>query len=521
MLYLAFIWHMHQPYYKNILTNEIELPWVRLHATKDYLDMVKILEGFPKIKQTFNLVPSLVEQIDDYAFHGAKDKFLKISEKQAAELLPEEKNFILHNFFMADVQRIISLHPRYYELYLKKSAGKELSAQDFLDLQVWFNLAWLDPTFRKNIPELKRMVEKGRFFTEEDKGAILSQQTEILKQVIPTYKEFYQKGRIEITISPYFHPILPLIYNTRTAQEANLKTKLPQRNFSFPQDAAWQINAAVDFFKRYFEKMPLGMWPSEEAVSRHIVSFLADAGIKWIISDEAILFKSLKKKRKGNLLYRPYKIKNKDKEISIIFRDSNLSNMIGFIYHRWPTKNAVDDLMAHLNNIAKSFGSEDYLVTIALDGENAWEYYPNDGIDFLTLLYERLSLSQNIQTTTVSEFLNSHPADDYLSNLAAGSWIDGNFNKWIGHPEKNLAWDYLLQAREKLELALSEKKDFNRELAFKQIYAAEGSDWFWWYGDNGPGEFDSLFRMHLMNFYKIINEPPPEYLFKPIGIDTK
>ncbi|MDP2939047.1 MAG: glycoside hydrolase family 57 protein [Candidatus Omnitrophota bacterium] len=520
MLYLAFIWHMHQPYYKDILTQEIELPWVRLHGTKDYLDMVKILEGFPKIKQTFNLVPSLIEQIDDYTQHSVKDKFLKLSEKNAAQLSQDEKAFILENFFMADVQRIVAIHPRYYELYLKKNNGNELNTQDFLDLQVWFNLGWIDPSFRKSIPEISKVVEKGRFFSEEDKAIVLTKQIEILKEIIPTYNKFYKTGQIEITISPYFHPILPLIYNTKTAKEANLKTKLPENNFSYPNDVAWQINQAVIFFKKYFEKPPQGMWPSEEAVSRHIIPFLVDSGINWIVSDETLLFKSLRKKRNSNLLYKPYKINYKDKSLNIIFRDANLSNLIGFVYHRLPTNNAVDDLLGHLNLIAKSSVKDDCLVTIALDGENAWEYYPNDGIDFLSLLYERLSNTSNIQTITVSEFLKTHPAKDYLTRLSAGSWIEGNFNKWIGTPQKNIAWQYLAKARERLETILSEKKQINLELAFKQIYAAEGSDWFWWLGEN-HGAFDNLFRKHLTNFYKIINEPSPDYLLKPISIDTK
>lgn len=517
MLYLAFIWHMHQPYYKNILTHEIELPWVRLHGTKDYLDMVKILEGFPKIKQTFNLVPSLIEQINDYCLNSAKDKFLSLSEENASQLSSEGKDFILKNFFMADVERIIATHPRYYELHLKKNSGKELNTQDFLDLQVWFNLGWIDPSFRRNLPQLRQIAEKGRFFSEEDKAIVLKTQIEILKEIIPAYKEFFKKGQIEVTASPYFHPILPLIYNTKTAQEANLKTKLPQKNFSYPEDVNWQIKEAVSLFKKNFEKPPQGMWPSEEAVSQHIVPFIIEAGINWIITDEVILFKSLNKKRRAQLLYKNYKIKHKDKTLNIIFRDSSLSNLIGFIYHRWPAKNAVDDLMGHFNNIAKLFKDTDGLLTIALDGENAWEYYLNDGIDFLSLLYERLSNSQDMQTITVSEFLKSHPAQDSIKKLSAGSWIDGNFNKWIGNSEKNSAWQYLAEARDKLKGMQTNKNAIDYDLAFKQIYALEGSDWFWWYGDNGPGEFDALFRMHLINFYKIIKEAIPDYLFKPLG----
>lgn len=491
------------------------MPWVRLHGTKDYLDMVQILKNYPAIHQTFNLVPSLVEQIEDYTQNIVKDKFLELSYKPAEELTAEEKKFIKDNFFSINKENVIYFHARYYDLYLKKQAEKEFTTHDYLDLQVWFNLAWIDPSFRQVYPELRNIVAKARFYTEEDKRVVLDKQIEILKGIIPGYKEYAASGQIEVTISPYYHPILPLLYNTKTAKEANPKTPLPKINFSYPQDALAQIKEAVEFYAGRFGAPPEGMWPSEEAVSERILPLLIQSGLNWIVTDEAMLFKSLKrKKRDSALLYQPHLLKRKDGALNIIFRDRALSDLIGFVYHTWRTEDAVGDLMRHFENIANAFKNEDILVTIAMDGENAWEYFPNDGHDFLNLLYKRLSESKTIKTVTVSEYLKEHPAKHQIKYLAAGSWIYGEFAKWIGNHYKNKAWECLAKARKELDNAKG-LNDETLQKAYKQIHIAEGSDWFWWYGDD-HGAFDVPFRMHLSNFYKIIGKDIPEYLKSPL-----
>lgn len=514
MLYLAFIFHMHQPYYKNLLTRQTDMPWVRLHGTKDYLDMVEMLEKYPKVSQTFNLVPSLLEQIEDYTERGVKDKYLELSNLPAEKLSPADKEFILAKFFSINPERCIANHPRYYELYFKKLANKEFDTQDYLDLQVWFNLVWIDPYFRKNIPELKKVVGKARFFSEEDKHIVLDKQLTILKGIIPAYKKFMASQQVEVILSPYYHPILPLLYNTRSAKDANFKTPLPNIQFRHPEDARAQINEAVKFYEAKFGTPPQGMWPSEQAVSQDILPLIIQSGINWIVADEAILFRSLKlKKRATGLLYQPHFLKTKEgRSLNIVFRDRNLSDLIGFVYHRQKAQSAVDDLMKHLENIAASFKNQDILVTIALDGENAWEFYANDGHDFLELLYRRLSESDFLKTTTISQYLKTHPAKQQINHLAAGSWIYGEFNKWIGNPHKNKAWEYLEKARQELEVIGRQKTEINLDLAWKQMHILEGSDWFWWYGDVPSGEFDMLFRMHLSNFYKIIGKDIPGYL---------
>jgi alpha-amylase/alpha-mannosidase (GH57 family) len=504
MLYLSIIYHMHQPYYKNLLTGQTDFPWVRLHGVKDYLDMVQMLENYPKLHQTFNLVPSLIEQIEDYTNGTVKDKFLEHSYKPADELTVHEKKFIHDSFFMINKDRVISVHPRYFELYLKSHAKKEFKTQDYLDLQVWFNLAWIDPYFRESMPELKLIVEKGRHYTEEDKRVVLEKQIEILEEIVPTYKKFIKNNQVEAIVSPFYHPILPLLYNTRIAREANIKSTLPHLNFAYPQDAKAQVDEAVKFYAERFGVKPTGMWPSEMAVSEHILPFLIQAGIKWIVADEAILFKSTKRKKRDTaLLYQPHLLKREDGDLNIIFRDRNLSDLIGFTYFNWEPKSAAADLMNHLENINNAFKGKDILVTIAMDGENAWEYFVNDGHDFLEEWYTRMSEAKFLKTVRPCDYLEEHPPKKEIKRLAAGSWIFGEFSKWINNPEKNKGWEQLAQARQELELMVRLKKPIN-DLAWKQMRILEGSDWYWWFGEDYPGYFDKLFRMHLKNFYDLI-----------------
>ncbi|MFA5437996.1 MAG: glycoside hydrolase family 57 protein [Candidatus Omnitrophota bacterium] len=517
MLYLAIIFHMHQPYYKNLLTGESPLPWVRLHGTKDYLDMVEILDDFPAIRQTFNIVPSLIEQVEDYTNNRVKDAFLELSYKKAETLTEEEKVFLLKNFFSINKERVISLFPRYYELYFKHQKSLDFNTQDYLDLQVLFNLAWIDPLFRQKYEALNSIVRKGRFFSEEEKCAVLDTQLSILKGIIPGYKKAAERGQVEFSVTPYYHPILPLLATTNSAKEANLRSRLPIEEFKYPQDAKEQVDSAVKFYQERFGIAPAGMWPSEESVSEKILPCIIESGINWIVTDEAILFKSLKKKKRdSDLLYQPHLLKRKAGDLNVIFRDRNLSDLIGFAYHNWKAENAVSDFINHLENINKTFKGKDILVTIAMDGENAWEYFSNDGHDFLRLLYERLSESKTIKTTTVSQYLNNNPAKSQIKHLATGSWIYGNFDKWMNNPAKTKAWDWLLTARRDTEKSLTdlENTEEKRKLILKQIHILEGSDWFWWYGEDPDGSFDRLFRMHLTNLYKLLEKDPPAYLRK-------
>lgn len=526
---------MHQPYYKDPFTGIYRLPWVRLHGTKDYLDMVEILKDFPNIKQVFNFTPSLLEQLKDYTDNNAMDKHLELTIKKPSELTNEDKSFILENFFLANWDTMVKPFPRYYELLVKRglriSKGdlrriiKYFSDGDFLDLQVLFNLSWIDPLFRAKDPFLIELVKKGKGYTEDEKQLLISKQLSILNEIIPTYKEMANNEHIELTVSPFYHPILPLLCDTNNAKIATPDIRLPARRFSHPEDAEKQVFTAIEYFEKLFGYKPYGMWPSEGSVCEEVFKIAKKAGIKWIATDEDILAHSISKKLRDSsmniispeTLYIPYNYE----DVSVVFRDHILSDLIGFVYSKWESKNAVSDFLKRISNIRASLPNDRvYLISIILDGENAWEYYKNDGHDFLKYLYESISSDNRIKTITISEFIKNFGEGTKLNKIHAGSWINANYGIWIGHEEDNTAWEYLADTRDELEKYQRLNPQMNLENAWKSIYIAEGSDWNWWYGDEhvteNQKEFDELFRLNLMNVYKQINKEIPNYLFIPI-----
>ena len=308
-LYICFLWHMHQPYYKDPAKGNYRLPWVRLHGTKDYLDMLENLTEFPDIKQVFNFTPSLLEQLTDYTENNAKDQYLTLSLKNASELGPADKLFILENFFLANWDNMIRPFPRYYELLAKRGLhvirsdisrmATYFTNNDFLDLQVLFNLCWVDPLFRRKDPFLKGLVEKGRDFTEEEKQILITKQLAILKEIIPRYREVVSKGQIELSVSPFYHPILPLLCDTNSARVALPDIRLPHKRFSHPEDAEKQIRMGIEYFEKTFRYRPVGMWPSEGSVSEEVLRIVAKEGIQWLGTDEDILSISLGKATQG------------------------------------------------------------------------------------------------------------------------------------------------------------------------------------------------------------------------------
>jgi alpha-amylase/alpha-mannosidase (GH57 family) len=534
-LYVSFVWHMHQPYYKDPASDIYRLPWVRLHGTKDYLDMLEILKDFPGIRQNFNLVPSLLEQLNDYTENDAKDSFLDATRKKAADLTPEDKIFILENFFLAHWGHMIRPFPRYYELLIKRGTHfiksdlirtiKYFTEADFLDLQVLFNLCWIDPFFREKDPLLKVLVEKERNYTEEDKVILIDKQMEILKRIIPAYREMASSGQVELSPSPFYHPITPLLCNTDIARVGMPGVKLPRQRFSRPEDALKQIELGIEYFEKVFGYRPAGMWPSEGSVSEEALRMMSSSGIQWVATDEGVLAHSLKKNlrdKSGNLtdpqaLYRPYRFE----DMSIVFRDHTLSDLIGFVYSHWDPKKAAEDLIAKLLHVRNTLPMDrPRLVSIILDGENAWEHYKNDGRDFFLYLYEGLSREERLKTVTVSEFIGNFDRGERLEYLHPGSWINSNFGIWLGHEEDNLSWDYLTGTREALERFQKENPGRNLEKAWKSIYIAEGSDWNWWYGDehttDTQEEFDELFRLNLMQVYREMGKEIPAELFVPV-----
>jgi alpha-amylase/alpha-mannosidase (GH57 family) len=533
-LSLVLFWHMHQPYYKDLVTGKYFLPWVRLHAVKDYYDMVAVLDKFPEVKVNYNLVPSLLKQIEDYVQNNQSDSYLDLTVKSPADLSLEERSAVLQNFFMANWDNMIKPYPRYLDLLLKRGrfisaaelsrVARRFSSQEILDLQVWFNLAWFGFIYKNEDAAIKELIVKGRYFSENDKKVVIEKQREIMGKIIPKYCELEARGQIEVTTTPFYHPILPLICDTGSAKEAMPYIKLPEAAFRHPEDAETQIRMAVEYHVEKFGKMPGGMWPSEGSVSEQIIPLIGRAGIKWIATDEGILERSLHKIEarsrtiSAQELYQPYLLEKDGETLAIIFRNHFISDQIGFVYYNWSCRDAVADFMSHMHNIRISLpdDGQNYLVSVILDGENAWEYYPGGGKEFLEAFYARLSGDPGLKTVRVSDYLEQNPPCRKLSRLFAGSWINHNFKIWIGHEEDNLAWDYLSRAR----LALDGIAPEDNPEAWQEIYIAEGSDWCWWYGDDhssgNDAAFDALFRKHLKNVYNLIGRIPPKSLDVPI-----
>ena len=538
-LYLAILWHQHQPvYFKDPQTGVYERPWVRVHAAKDYLDMVAILEAYPSIRATFNLTPSLIRQLDDIGA-GAKDLYWVHSEIPAEELTEEQKQFILNRFF--DINpKVVDRFPRYVELSQQRSDDslQVWTAQDFRDLQVLFNLAWTDPDWLSQEP-LASLVLKGRDFAEADKAPVFAEHLRLVQAVIPRHAEMQQAGQIEITMSPFAHPILPLLVDSNLARVALPDADLPSR-FVYGQDAVAQIELGVRLYQEHFGLAPRGMWPAEGSVAEGIVTMVSGAGIGWMASDEEVLAGSLAEVvdftrdrddvvEQADALYRPYEVQGaRGEPVAIIFRDHLLSDKVGFEYSGMPGELAAADFIARLEAIQPRLEQEGasgpHLVTVLLDGENAWEHYENDGKAFLHELYRLLSESETIVTVTPSEYLAALAARGEelrpIDSLWAGSWVDGTFSTWIGEEEENQAWEYLRQAREAVKEAAASLDPATLEQALQLIYIVEGSDWFWWYGDDqssgADDNFDRQFRGYLEQIYEQLGMEAPDFVHVPV-----
>lgn len=550
-LYIAFIWHQHQPLYKSRDTSgeggKYRLPWVRLHGTKDYLDLVLILERYPKLHQTVNLVPSLILQLEDYIAGTAFDPYLEVALTPTEQLSTEQKHFIIEHFFDGNHHTLVDPHPRYAELYwTRQEKGRQWcfdhwTLQDYSDLLAWHNLAWIDPIFWDD-PEIERWMKQGRNFTLSDRQRIYSKQRDILRRIIPQHRKMQDAGQLEVITSPYTHPILPLLADTNAGCRAIPAMALPEYRFQWAEDIPRHLNKACTMYQDRFSRSPRGLWPSEQSVSPEILPYIAQAGFEWICSDEAVLGSTLKhffnRDEAGNVLdpevlYRPYRLETPHGPVAIVFRDHRLSDLVGFTYSGMEPKQAAGDLVGHLDAIARSLKNRQseggtaleapWLVTIALDGENCWEYYEKDGLPFLESLYQRLSDHPDIKLVTVSEFIEQFPPTEIIptAQLHSGSWVDGSFSTWIGDPAKNRAWDLLTQARATLANHPEATEENNPEV-WEALYAAEGSDWFWWFGEghssNQDAMFDQLFREHLSAIYTSLNEPIPPVLNRPVEL---
>lgn len=547
-LYLALIWHQHQPFYpKDPQTGLYTRPWARVHTTKDYYDMAAILQNYPNVHVTFNLTPALIRQLEDLA-GGARDVYWALAEKPAETLTDEEKRFLLRRFFDANWDRVIPRFPRYRELLEKRGrradpeaieqAMARFTTQDFRDLQVLFNLAWFDPDFLAQ-PPLADLVRKGRDFTEADKSVIFAEARRILREVLPLHRALQEAGQIEVTTTPYAHPILPLLIYSDLARVGNPEAQLPDPPFIAPEDAREHLRRAVALYEAHFGRSPRGLWPAEGAVASQIVPMVIDAGFTWIASGEPVLARSLglsgftrdaqETVEEVDLLYRPYRLSDpQGRSLFIVFRDGVLSDKIGFTYSGMPGDAAAEDFIRRLENIRKKAQEKGVegplLVSVILDGENAWEYYENDGKAFLHGLYRRLNESRTIRTVTPSEFLAMFPeAARPLPKLFPGAWFSPNYDTWIGEAEEREAWTALRRTRQVLKDYEEGRKVASVEAlerAREAMLQAEGSDWFWWYGadqDSGQDDyFDAAFRSLLRQVYEALGEPVPDFLAIPI-----
>jgi alpha-amylase/alpha-mannosidase (GH57 family) len=504
---------MHQPFYKDLWTGQYKLPWTRLHALKDYPGMVRILAEFPKIHQTFNLVPSMVAQIAEYADGTASDPFFDCAVMPAESLTEAQRTFAWRYFFQANVDRIIRRYPRYGELYDRRFERPSL--QDLRDLQIFSQLAWMDEDVLAHDEELQGIIQKGRDYNLADQELMTRKQREALAGVLPAYREFAHVGQIEISTTPFYHPILPLVCDSDIAAISHPGVTLPQR-FSYPGDARAQLQRARSYMWQMLGVTPDGLWPSEGSVSDEALALAAECGFTWAASDNGVLSRTLDQVAGVDLTYRAYVWNQNSKEIRLLFRDRYLSDLIGFEYSRMEPAQAAEHF---LGKIRENTQDRDALVPIVLDGENAWEYFVANGRPFLRELYQRISDDPELEAVTVSEAL-AQVEPRRLDHVFPGSWINSNFDIWIGAQEDNQAWELLLAARRVYDEHSPHVSKAGQFLAYEELLIAEGSDWCWWYGpehgsDNRP-EFDQLYRDHLSNVYRALGLTPPEALSHPI-----
>jgi alpha-amylase/alpha-mannosidase (GH57 family) len=535
--YVMLLWHMHQPFYKDLAEDFYTMPWVRLHALKDYYGMVAILREFPGVHMTFNLVPSLLAQLDDYARDVAREGEYDVAFQPVENLTPEQRERLLDFAFHLNRDNLLNRYPRFRELFERaqttrhqEGAARLFTLQDLLDLQVLSQLAWFDELYLANDAEVRAMVKKSRGYAESDKAVLRKKGTEIFKVTLEEYADASRRGQVEISTSPFYHPILPLLCDTEVAAESHPGVKLPRRRFKHPEDARAQLRAAVELHERFFGSRPRGLWPSEGSVSDEVLALAVQEGFEWTATDEGVLGRSLQMgfyrqadgtMAGGHELYRPHRFVAGEKGISMFFRDHQLSDLIGFVYSRMDAHAAAADLHQRIRAAGRSTGNRPAIISIILDGENAWEFFPGNGREFLRAFYGRLASDPELHAVTASEAL-SLTEQGRLSHVVPGSWINSNFDVWIGADEDNRAWDLLSEARDFFAATSGDPglDPVGVRMAEQELWVAEGSDWCWWYGPEHSSaydeEFDLLFRKHVSNIYHLLGGSPPDELAVPI-----
>lgn len=545
---VVFCWHMHQPDYQDQGTGEFMFPWVYLHCIKDYVDMAAHLEAHPQARAVVNFAPVLLEQIEEYLVqierwrHNGSAIGDPVLAALVAGQLPEPGSpgflELMEKCLRANNDRIIRRFSPY--LQLSELAGfyrsrpdiqRYISVQFLADLVVWYHLGWMGETVRREHPVIRSLQEKGRQYTSEDRRALLDVIAELMAGIAPRYRHLAQTGQVELAMSPWAHPIIPLLLDMASATEAIPDITLPEHTV-YPggaERAQWHLDEGKRVFQRFFGRQPVGCWASEGALSQQTLQLLARQGFSWTASGDSVIHNSLKRlpepHRAGSPpgIHRPFCFG--EEPLTVFFRDDGLSDLIGFTYADWHARDAVGDLVHHMENIASdNRGDRNTVISVILDGENAWEYYPENGYHFLDELYQVLENHPRLRLTTYQEILEAgHHQSASLPHLVAGSWIYGTFSTWIGDPDKNRAWDLLCEAKQHYDRAMdngtltAEQKTRAR----RQLGLCEGSDWFWWFGDYNPAavvrDFEHLYRRHLVNLYDCIGYPAPASLFQPLS----
>jgi len=549
-LYLNLYWHMHQPDYRDTLTGEYMLPWTYLHAIKDYTDMAYHMEANPQARATFNFVPVLLDQLEDYCQQFAdkqiRDPLLRLlAEPDLVNITIAQRQLVFESCFKNHHEKMLEPFPHYqclFNLYKTLEAKDPalfnyLSRQYMADLLVWYHLAWTGESIRRENTLVQALMHKGYQFTLEDRLALFDLIGELIAGLIPRYKKLQERKQIEVTTTPHYHPILPLLLDFRSTRDALPFAPLPH----FSQYPGGKVRArahiaeAMASHQKRFGQAPVGMWPAEGGVSQPALLLMAEQGVRWAATGEGVLANSLYKSHdlselppRNAYLYQPYKLKNGSHEILCFFRDDGLSDKVGFEYAKFHASDAVTDFISALEGVIHAASGDNVpVVSVILDGENAWEYYPYNGYYFLHELYEALAKHPDIQMTTFSDIVrmvdSGKVAATPLTAIAAGSWVYGSFSTWIGSTEKNLAWDMLCAAKTTYdEVMLSGMLTDDEVTACEhQLAICEGSDWFWWFGDYNSAlsveSFDRLYRLNLANLYALLKKPKPEVLDYPIS----
>jgi alpha-amylase/alpha-mannosidase (GH57 family) len=543
-VHLVVLWHMHQPQYRDPETGHYVLPWTRLHALKDYWGMVKVLQEVPGFHATFNVVPALGMQLEEYASGKFNEPWFALAFKKTEDLTREDKAEILARAFQINHERLMSRWPRFVELFewSRPAGGAQaqitFTMRDWRDLQVLSQLAWMDEVWLEKDEVVSRLADKGKDYSEGDKAALKAKQFEFLALVLPIYREAAHSGQIEVSTTPYYHPILPLLCDSDIARIANPSTPLPRRAYRQPEDAREQLRRAREYHQRVFGVKPAGLWPSEGSVSDQTLSIAMEEGFQWFGTDEGVLGRTLNVGffRDGSgiaanaeRLYKPWRVQIAGNGITGLFRDHQLSDLIGFVYSRMDQKAAAEDLHGKLRYLADRVQCPDPLtICLFLDGENAWEYYHRNGREFLRQFYRRIDSDKDFLALTASEAIAAAKNVPVTTGIFPASWINANFDVWIGSGEDVAAWELLWDARQAYARAEEAVKKGRPDAptqtalqeALESLLAAEGSDWCWWYGPEhstaNDAEFDALYRKHLTGIYLALGQVAPSDLAKPI-----